>query len=466
MTIAVVGNGFAATQCVMSLRQQLPESVEIVYVRTKKTVHSDILYGSISSPSAYQFNLQMGINEPELLLNTNTSFSFGSRYVDWGKSKLDWMQCFHLPFHAEAGVFLHHYMTRHNLDISDYLISVQAAKRGRFAHPPQDKPQSALARAEYGYHFDSQQWTTLFNQKLNKQNIRIVNEDIANVNIEQGNIKSISTFSNLQINANMYIDCTGSEAVLLSKLEGNIEHKRSVDAKLTSVNNEQTGPAYRQVTGFNNGWQSLTPLRQCNMMLRLRDLPNTDVVDQQQTFHLGKRPRAWSGNCVGIGHAAYIIEPLTPAPYMLLIKDINRLLELVPLADNHVMERNEYNLRLQDDIEHTQLFHDAMYLEQSGISSCNNVKLERKITQFCHRGVIASYDLEPFNDEDWVILHWGMGRIPSYYDKLTEQVPVSEMSAKLAKMKQGIAHLASQMPPHGVYLQNFLNYLKDKYVSK
>ena len=49
-----------------------------------------------------------------------------------------------------------------------------------------------------------------------------------------------------------------------------------------------------------------------------------------------------------------------------------------------------------------------------------------KLDQFASRGVLAAFDLEPLNAEDWTILHFGMGRRPARYDRIADRVPAAE----------------------------------------
>ena len=180
-----------------------------------------------------------------------------------------------------------------------------------------------------------------------------------------------------------------------------------------------------------------------------------------QTFALGHRNKAWHGNCVGIGHSAYALEPISPAPYILLKNDIERLLELIPVNHEVQIERQEYNRRFQDDVTHAELFHCALYAEQRDVGFDSSEKLHRKLTQYLHRGILASYDFEPFNQQDWAILHAGLGRVPKHYDRMAEQVDFEKMQANLDSMRTGIAHLASSMPAHHIYLDKLSTYLRN-----
>lgn len=463
--IIVFGNTLAASMTVLALSKSLPQNIKLLWLKPTTSCSSDLLYGGISSPEAYQFNLQYGVTEPQLILNTDTTFSFGTRYNSWGDNNRSWMQCFHLPFSATSGVELHHFMTRHHAELGDFLISAQAAIKGTFAHPPTDNLQSPLSRAEYGYHFDPTQWSAIFAGTIDKDRVEVISGEMASVKHNQDNIDCVRLDDGTKLQANLYIDCSGTSSRLLTSLNNDFECQRSVQLSNHIQSCDETGPARRLVTGSEHGWKAITPLRQKNHIVSLFETSEeSSLADDQiahQTFALGRRKNAWQGNCVGIGHAAYALEPITPAPYILLKKDIERLLELIPVSEDTQIERQEYNRRFQDDFTHAELFHRALYAQQRNVGYGDNEKLDRKLTQYLHRGILANYDFEPFNEQDWAILHAGLRRIPQRYDRMAEQVNFEQMQTNLDSMRAGIAHLAASMPPHHIYLEKLSMYLRE-----
>lgn len=459
--LLVFGNTLAASMTALALSKALPKSFEIIWVKPNSPCASDLLYGGITSPEAYQFNLQLGVSEPQLILDTDTTFTFGTHFNRWGHNNLTWMQCFHLPFSVTSGVELHHYMTRHKGELGDFLISAQAALKGTFAHPPTDNMQSPLSRAEYGYHFDPSQWSAEFSNKIDKTRVTVINGDISTFEHDQDHIDFVQLEGGQKLQADLYIDCSGSGSKLLGTLKNDFIKQRNVHFKSETQACTETGPAYRAISGTEFGWQSITPLRQKNHRVSMFETFYAEEQTEYQTFTLGRRNNAWQGNCVAFGPAAYALEPITPAPYILLKRDIERLLELIPVNQETQIERQEYNRRFDNDLTHAELFHRAIYNQQRdvGYGSCD--KLNRKITQYLHRGILTSYDFEPFNVQDWAILHAGLGRVPERYDRLAEQVDFEKTQANLDRMRAGIAHLASSMPKHHIYLEKLSMYLRD-----
>ena len=472
--VLIYGNSLAANQAALALSEALNERIEIVLVNSQQgACKSDILYGGVSPPEAYDTHLSLKLSEPELLLNTNTSFSFGSHYQSWGLHKQSWVQCYHLPFTTPAGVDFHHIVTKHKAQLSDYLISAQAALEGKFAHPPLQDSSSALSRAEYGYHFDHQLFNSLLAQKVAFSRVKVVNSTLKKIEINKQSIQALVLESGETITADLYIDASGIDASLLSHLCEEFISTREVSVKYVEKATENVGAPCRKIVASADGWQATTPLRGKNSVLTLtlpkeESTKSSEPDENNNSVHfasvaLGYRRFGWVGNCVGLGHAACVIDPVSPAPMKLLSLDLSRLLELIPIDTNMQMERQEYNRRFTNDVTHANLFNKALYDCRLQLKDSNEALLEtvdqetdfwrsaeetgksdllnRKITQFLHRGILVSYDLEPFNQQDWTILHNGMNRRPAKFDRLAEQVDQEKMQSSLDALQAGIKQL-------------------------
>jgi tryptophan halogenase len=195
-------------------------------------------------------------------------------------------------------------------------------------------------------------------------------------------------------------------------------------------------------------------------------------ADHSGNFALGHRAGAWSGNCIAIGHAAAVFEPVTAAPLLTLQLDIERLLSLIPVSGDFSFECREYNRRFAEDALHIALFHQALFATETAFESgywrqaCGapmSEKLKRKIDQFESRGILVEYDLEPFNEQDWIILHYGMKRRPARYDRLADAVDAAVMDSQISAMQSAVLQMAKKLPAHTIYLTNLLKYLRDNH---
>ena len=473
--IAVCGGGLAAHMTAAALGRQLPESIQISLVGADDRPDSDLMYGGVTPPTAYAFNLAAGVTEPRVLLETGTTFSWGTKFSHWGADSRSWIQCFHLPLPVLGGVPLHHYLRRLDIDeLEPFLISGVAARRDAFAHPLEKGPK-LLTRAEYGYHIDPQSYSRAF-AAASGSRVRSVAAPITAVEQGADGIATLRLADGGTHAADMYVDCTGADARLISRLGGPVAGERRVRAALSFRDPSGPGSSCRTVTAHAFGWQSDTPLQGRVARLTVCDpesesaaLAAHDGSSRSTSVVLGRRREPWSGNCAAVGHAACLLEPLTQAPMLLLQRDIERLLTLIPLSTDMSVERREYNRQSDGDHLNAEIFNRALFETRSPPDAAYwraaraepmHERLAQKIARFEERGALVMFDLEPFNSEDWVILHYGMGRRAARHDRVADRMPEGDVRQYLTRMRREIEELAKSLPAHDVYLGRLVQHLR------
>ncbi len=470
--ILICGDGLAADMTTAALARQLGSQVAIVRVGGGDAGDGDLCYGTVTAPSAEAFNLMAGVDERRLIPDSDTAFSWGTRYIDWGGRRA-WTQGFALPFPVIDGVAFHQYLTLVGAaGIEPFVAGAQAARRGGFIHPPREGAEAArhpLAQAGYGYQFDPARYARLFAAACPGWRVQNVAGAIAAIETADGAITSVRLSDGSVVTADLYVDCTGPAGLLLSPLEPAWQGDRRIGIGVRDGAGAEEAPL-RRVTATPRGWSSATPLRG-----RVRHLEVFAAGDAAEGFdrtvaaRLGRRPRGWVGNCVGIGHAAAVAEPVTPAPVMLLERDIERLLTLIPATRDMTVERREYNRRFADDTDHAALFARALF-------ACDDLPdgpywraaqaepvpdtLARKLSLFATRGVLVAYDLEPFGAGDWTMLHLGSGRRPARHDRLADRADRDRVRQFLSTMQDGIRQAVAQLPPSRAYRAQLERYLR------
>lgn len=483
-TIAVFGNGLAGQFCVAKLARDLPDGIDLIYVEAEKSANEDIFYGTVTSPSSYDFLLSLGITEPDLLPQTNTAFSLGTQFMNWGHEKAQWIQSFHRPLPIFNGVGFQHYLTRlrtsapEMADINAYIISVQSAMKGVFAHPPEGQ-KTPLAEMEYGYQFLPSAWHAFLAQKLQNSRVKCVTADVTSVDRDGDDIRLVTLSDGTNVKAGVFIDCLGPASKL--KSEKTVQTAgRHLKAISRHTSTGKLGAVCRTLTGTDFGWTAETPLQDGLHCLTVFD-PSSEpdaMADHGPSetapveMEIGYVATPWVGNCLTLGLGAAALEPLTPAPMMLLERDIDRLTELIPVDQNMKIEAREYNRRFSDDYGHADIFHRALFPLSSNTQAPYQTaacaapipqNLSDKIEQFQSRGVLIQYDYEPFSRNDWAMLHLGMGRNPQRYDPLADRVSESQLKTKLTQMSGAIDAMTAKMPPHHIYMSGLLRYLKEQH---
>ena len=482
-SIIICGTGIAAWMTAAALSKNLPSTIKVTVLETPDSDAADIFYGSVTHPTAYKFNEKLGLTEADLLMRTQASFSYGTQYENWGLTGASWIQCFHSPLPVWDGIPIAHHISQYKENLEHYLVSAQAAAKGKFAHPPPDK-NIALSSAEYGYHIKTSDLTKLMKMIASKNGVESTAQEIGSIENHDGNIQKLKLKNGDILTADLYVDASGVQAQIMSNLQENaFRSSRHLGALYSEQQHSQIGAPLRRLNSGSFGWQSVTPLQGVDATLTIFD-PSSE--DEAQKAHIGEtrtrcdvsigeRRQVWSGNCVALGHAAAIVEPTSPAPIMLLQMDIQRLMELIPITSDSNIEAKIFNEAFLTDVENILLFNNAFYhMDNLAKSSYWNAakthstsaKLDRKLKQFSHRGLLVRYDLEPFNDEDWIILHHGMGREAERKDIFAALSDTSKISQELKTMSNSIQDIVARMPPHHIYTSKFLNYLERKHVSE
>jgi len=161
-----------------ALSRSLPDSVKITIVETGVNPVEDMFYGQVLPPQAYAFHLSIGLSEPELLLNTGTTFALGTEFQSWAQTNRSWVQAFHQPLPVWNGVPLAKLIhQRPHASLQSTLISAQAGLKGVFAHPSEDRTHP-LSRHEYGYAFDPKQLSALYKAATRRRPVKMISAQI------------------------------------------------------------------------------------------------------------------------------------------------------------------------------------------------------------------------------------------------------------------------------------------------
>ncbi len=462
-SVLVCGSGLAYEMTLAALSLNLPGDIQIIALQLGGLVNRDSFYGHLTAPSAYNFFLSLGLDEPNLILNSQTNFSFGTAYESWA-GHLNWTQCFHQPFPVWDNIAMHQYAVHMKAPFSAFLINSVAGLNGRFAHPPHDK-NNPLSRAEYGYVFDPDDITALLRSATTSARLVRQSGVFSKLLSKNGTHYSLELDDGTLIETDFIVDCSGYDSPLSENFELGA-------TRIAKTNKEAVTPgiSLKHIKANPMGWESVVRLQRENLHLSVG--LEGSISDPDYVVGIGRKLSPWKSNYLALGHAACVVEPLTPAPMMLLQRDIERLLSLFPVSSDMTVEAKEYNRLSGNDLEHCQLFQRSMFEIKNAPKSAywNQVtntpapkKLERKIEQFLSRGYVTMYDLEPFHAEDWIIQHFGLGRQPERYDIYLDQLSEKQISQRLGQLSANINSMVQKMPPGDRYVQNFRRYLEKKH---
>ncbi|MFT6099420.1 MAG: tryptophan halogenase [Arenicella sp.] len=208
MTAAALAKLFEHSDCQI----QLIESEQIGTVGV----------GEATLPHLRFFNQRLGIDEPEFMKAVNATYKLGIEFVNWGQVGDAYSHPFGDFGSPINGIPFHQYWMQaqqqgSNTPFGDYSLPVEMCKRNKFMFPAQDR--SLLSTYSFAYHIDA----SLYAKYLRgySEALGLVRHEgkviKVNQNSASGFIESLDIDSGQNIEADLFIDCSGFRGLLIEQ---------------------------------------------------------------------------------------------------------------------------------------------------------------------------------------------------------------------------------------------------------
>ena len=483
--IVILGGGTAGWMSAALLQKVFGKVLNIVLVESKEI--GTIGVGEATIPAIKQFNNALGIKEDDFLRETKSTMKLGIQFENWGKLGDCYMHAF-----GDIGTNLalcpfHHFWLKAGLsgvpnNLWNYSLNYQVAKANKFAHISRDGHLPELVNA---YHFDAYLYAKYL-QKLSLQmginRIEGLVEHIK-INPESGFVQSLTLTNGVEINGDLFIDCSGFQGLLIQKKlntgydEWN--HWLPCDRAVT-VPSERFSESlpYTRSIAREAGWQWRIPLQHRNgngfvynseyytedqaAKVLLSNL-ETEISGELKVipFQTGCRRKHWNRNVVAIGLSSGFLEPLESTSIHLIHSAIFRLIKHFPNLVINQSEVEEYNRQSKIEFEHIRDFIILhYYLNQRDDSQfwrdCRNMKipdlLKHKIKLFSESGKIFSEHENLFTENAWLQVMVGQGIVPLDYHPLAGSVNSDQLKEMLSNLMNLIRSPITNMPSHDQYI--------------
>jgi tryptophan halogenase len=269
------------------------------------------------------------------------------------------------------------------LPLEDFSLGVAAAKHRRFVA---DADESGFSHVAYGYHLSAYEYVNAIARAAIEVGVKRIDGQFKTVNRDNEKIVSVELQDGTVVEADFYIDASGPEAILISALSDNNfdnnfeswDHWFRCDRMITASSGPLSPtPAFSQITAFSSGWCGLYPLSNRTAIQALyssRDTEFVKVVEEVKTslgadisggierkIKCGMLKRAWIGNCLAIGSAAAVLEPLDALQQHSLVISMVMLKQLFPNSDEYGNETKIYNDKMYSFIANLRNFQLAHY---------------------------------------------------------------------------------------------------------
>ncbi len=486
--IVIVGGGTSGWMTATGLAHFLKNKhIHITLIESSEI--EPIGVGEATLPAIRDFNAAIGIDEIDFIRKTQATFKLGIKFENWRKKG----ESFFHPFSSYGsqlnGVDFHHYVNKlnamgHQYSLSDFSISAQLAKAGRFAQP-NSNPSSSLADYHYAFHFDASLYAKYLRNIALNQGVTCHNHKVTSVSTDNnsGHIQSLTLDNNSVITGDLFIDCTGFKGLLIEETlktgyEDWSKYLLCNSAAVVQSDAIQSPPPYTLSKARSCGWQWAIPLQgrtgngyvysnnhmsDDEAIHSLKSTINGGPLNEARilNFTTGRRKKYWNKNCIALGLAGGLIEPLESTNISMVQTGLFRLLHFFPHNGFNEADINEANRLSQKESE---LIRDFIILHYHASQRDDSafwrdvtntqipVKLAHKIQIFKRRGHIIMHEGESFQTASWLSLYNGFNVQPELHDMRADAVNVDQLVHSLDQMKASIQQAASAAIPHHKFI--------------
>jgi tryptophan halogenase len=350
----IVGGGSAGWLTAGLLASQLsgdtnaPVEITLVESPDVKTIG----VGEGTWPTMRTTLQKIGITEAEFLTRCSASFKQGTKFVAWSSGHED--EYYYHPFSAPAGygeLNLAPYWQDEKDRVSFVdAVCVQGHLCDRKLAPKQLATPEYAFVANYGYHLDAGQLAGLLQEHATSRlGVRHIRDHVTKINgSPDADIRSLSTASGMDIEGDLFVDCTGLRSLLLGEHYGvpfisrvdSLFNDRALAVQVPYADADAPIASQTISTARSAGWIWDIGLQSRRGVGYTYSSAHTDDEAAFQTlgqyvaatgeaeidaleprkikFEPGHRERLWHRNCIGIGMSAGFLEPLEASALVMI----------------------------------------------------------------------------------------------------------------------------------------------------
>jgi tryptophan 7-halogenase len=486
-TIAIVGGGTAGWMTAVSLARFFRTLVRIRLIESEQI--GTVGVGEATIPPIMHFIRAAGIDENDLIRKTQSTFKLGIEFRDWTRIGHSYMHPFgQTGFDMGPVSFSAYWLKAFRQGkasrLEEHSLEAMAAYAGKFMRPVQ-AANSPLERITYALHFDASLFAGYLRTLAEAGGVTRTEGKVNSVSLqgESGFIRALTLQSGEQVEADLFIDCSGFRGLLIEgALQTGYEdwnHWLPCD-RAAAVPCERTGAlsSYTRATAKAAGWQWRIPLQHRvgnGYVYSSNFISDTHAQDEllssiegkalaeplKLQFATGRRKRFWNKNCVAIGLSSGFLEPLESTSIHFIQRGIALLLSYFPDRNFRSADIERYNRTLAAEYERVRDFLVLHYSTTERDDSeiwryCRNVaqpdSLRERIELFRSHGRLLREDNELFPLQSWLYVFVGQNIMPEADDPLADILGLQQVTDNLANIRNVIRQCAQAMPTHEAFI--------------
>jgi len=308
--------------------------------------------GEATFPTIRETLKGLGIDEAEFMRETSATFKQGILFADWQETPENgrhnqYFHPFEQPYLNDGTYLLPYWLLKDPKYREPFAEAMTFQKTVTDARHGPKRPYDGnfSAPLNYAYHFDAARLAQMLSRFATGLGVKHLQGMIGEVRIgEDGAISNLSTAEHGDLEADLYIDCTGFRAELIGKAlgvpfksaRGTLFTNRAVACQVPYP--DPKGPIESNTisTAHEAGWtwdigldtrkgvgyvysSDHTSDDRAEKILRAHIGPNAEVGEVRRLkFEAGHRERQWVKNCVCVGLAGGFLEPLESTGIVLI----------------------------------------------------------------------------------------------------------------------------------------------------
>lgn len=460
-TVAVAGSGIAGLSAAIAFARSLPGTA-VTLIRTSADPVALVDVVPTCWPSVSRFHSVIGLDEAELVRSGIATHHLGTLFDHWSSSDQPWVHAFGNYGKPAGGIPFDQIWYRAEregsaLPYDRYSVGAGLARAAKFVHPTRDAD-SLGSRFEYGLRLDPVLYRARLNEHAARSGVTFASGELATVERSSNAIAALVLSDGNKVEADLFIDCTGPGARILSALDDSFEDWSAwMPFDRLAVEDEESSdvPSTRDaVRASDTGWSIEWPLRGRKTRAIL------SIGGEGSPMSRGRRLRPWMHNVIAIGDSATALDPLHGMNLDVTHRAILLSLELLPGREFHAVETQEYNRRAEQLTRRVRDFLAVHYLRSgrsAGVWKCladtePPKSLARTLDQYEYRGRLPFHEEESVTRDSWTATLLGMGILPRHVDPQAAAVPLEVAVQRMRDLAREIEEAVARLPSYQDYL--------------
>jgi tryptophan halogenase len=473
----VAGGGIVGLSAALAFARALPRAkVTVAALTPDPAALADRLPSTL--PPVGRFHAAIGLDELDLVRAGVATHRLATRFLKWSATGEAWH---HALGGAGASVgdsqFYKAWAKARRLGraapYDRHIAAAVIAAADKFVHP--DKREDApLGTYLYALRLDPEMYRGRLGAACEARGVeRIAGAFAGAERRADGGLAALVLDGGRRIEADLFLDCAGPSAPLLSAVGANFEDWGAwlaADRLLIGEAKRAAPSPVDVVEAQLDGWRWTAPLAGRALGGFAYASAVTDEARARKVFQGGEavsiRPgrqrTPWTANVLALGDAAVTVDPLEGTNLHLAQTAILRALELLPGRDCHPLELGEYNRRTEWETVRVRDFIAVHYLragrrEEPFWATLAGRELPDTLAttleQWERRGRLPFFEEETFDKESWAAVLLGLGILPRDDDPVADGIDLDRGAAAIARHAERLAALTARLPSYPDYLE-------------